>query len=188
MDIGCGKNAYLVRYLRSKGIEAEGIDPTIIDYEKFLISRVVGLPSSIPRENHSYDLVVTNSNPIFYLGLSSYRDLERKIAEENHEDPSEVNGRINRALVDSHLVILEAMRVLKRNGKFIIWPDADMIGDLGNLLEREGYKSEREKLPFNLAEIPRQREEQIKDKMRSLGMRTDFPAEILNYRTILSYK
>ena len=37
LDIGCGTSAYLVRYLRSRGIEAYGLDRNLVDHS-FLIS------------------------------------------------------------------------------------------------------------------------------------------------------
>ena len=65
LDIGCGETFELVKYLRLREINAEGLDPRIKEENEYLIS--MGLPKSskemgkkIPKPDNYYNLIFSH--------------------------------------------------------------------------------------------------------------------------------
>jgi hypothetical protein len=108
--LGCGDKAHLVRALRKKGVDAEGIDPYAPKGREFMKQKVFGVyPSSggIPREDDSYTWAFAHSFKPFYLGLAKDcgEDREKKDLE-----------------MEASFAFWEVLRVLKSGGKMIVHP------------------------------------------------------------------
>jgi SAM-dependent methyltransferase len=162
LDIGCGDKPKLVNYLRSLRIEADGIDSEIEVIFPFLMPQIVNSSNRIPKPNEYYDLVTAHSVSPLRIGFTSLR------YQENFDFSVEV------AQEEGVAIIHEAMRVLKREGRFVVWPSLDLIEEAAaSLLD---YEIKHENLP---EEINRVRREEF-------GKHQVPPC--LERRTVFSYK
>ena len=141
LDLGCGKEAHLVHYLRELGIDAEGIDPALSQKNSFLMKRAVTyspFKRPIPREAESYKLVLALGNPVIY-------DLNRAVeAMKAYAGYPRILGNLCRIpdkmdYLDSKFMIEESLRVLRSDGKMIIAPGLKDTSNLENLLENTDY-------------------------------------------------
>jgi hypothetical protein len=146
LDLGCGENPMLVRYLRRLGIDAEGIDavapeePGIIRQYittvKPVNSKVIPR-GAIPREDNTYGLVVANSNIVFRRGLSSLREKYR-IANLEADGEERIKLDLEEYRLKAGIMLLEALRVTKPGGMIRVYPSID--DDLTGLLAFQGCK------------------------------------------------
>jgi len=159
LDIGCGREARLVYYMRRKGVDAEGIDSEVEARESFLIARKITSiapgKGAIPRQDDSYDLVVACSNPVLDQAFTSFRELnKRRALKESLCDFEEVDRLYRENAIYATFIILEALRVLRKKGRFVCYPSLDKIdvsGLMGNCRrEVEGIEKMQKMLKANL--------------------------------------
>jgi len=127
LDIGCGSQMCLVKYLNKHGYSADGLDPELAHFGDGLMKqRITAIwpeRGCIPVPDETYDLVIAHQNPILNEGLSCLRDTEYlRLA--FGEDFERHMGIIDREAVS---LILEAMRVVKNTGAGVIYPNIDLL-------------------------------------------------------------
>ncbi|HLD04087.1 MAG TPA: hypothetical protein VJG90_00045 [Candidatus Nanoarchaeia archaeon] len=111
LDVGCGRNADLVNFLRNQGIEAEGIDGLVHNEDHLIQGWVLDL-KSIPRPSKNYGVVVTHMNPSLY-------DPRTDKNEKNAENFSWRAARI----------ILEMLRVVQQSGELRCFPSLKFLDE-----------------------------------------------------------
>jgi len=144
LDIGCGKSARLVRYLREYVIEAEGIDDEIWG-DTYTINRDW---RKIPREDGVYDVVVSHMALSILGSALRVDDAAGKITKNQRK-------HIQRWAEDLFLEgIREALRVMKPDGSFVYFPAS--FGSLRrkalDIVTSAGYCMEEEQVPISRAE------------------------------------
>jgi SAM-dependent methyltransferase len=152
LDVACG-NGDLVRYLRRKGIDAEGIDPAAPANSTHFMSKLIlesGERKGIPRPPRSYDLVVTFQNhPLnSYLGPPSgnNQELVSLINDEAFRD-SGAHEMFVKDCMAAQNMIHEMIRVVKPEGKIVIWPELSRIEEvMGFNLKMEGVAVSRQSI------------------------------------------
>jgi len=185
LDIGCGRDANLVYYLREQGIDAEGIDPCVNKPESFLMQQAVSgikpVSGSIPREDNSYDLIFANSNRKLVNALGGCRDYLIQNMREGLEE-EQIREIMNNSVMDSTFITLEGLRVLKQGGQFISYPGLLGINEVSIVGSILGLEAKVENFPvssnFSEASILRERilyednKKIMEDYIRSLECRT----------------
>lgn len=159
LDIGCGETFELVKYLRIRGINAEGLDPRIKEDSDYLMG--IGLPKGfkeagkiMPRPNNYYDLIFSHCMDYFYNKIYvSGSEEERKKIEWDKNLPGMVTS--------SGLAILESLRVLKHHSDLVIYPGMVFISSMQKTLEERGCSYEQQPLEEFKAEFIRQKYEGI---------------------------
>lgn len=134
LDIGCGSNPALVYWLRELGAEAEGVDHLVAKEEPFLMKRAVGASGSedgrIPRADGHYDLVLANLVSPLQYGLSNMRSLSQG----TWGEPTAEH------IVKATMIVLEGLRVLGPEGRFVCWPGFSRNEYLNPILAMSGYE------------------------------------------------
>ncbi len=134
LDIGCGEEARLVQYLWENGIEAEGIDPfakiNSPNIMKSKISQENPEVESIPRQDKRYHLILSHANFVLPMGLSTCRNLGAKMLAKKGEHPKNIGRRLDAVSLDAQWTVLEAMRTLKNQGRFVCYPGLTQIGEI----------------------------------------------------------
>ena len=181
LDIGCGETFELVKYLRLREINAEGLDPRIKEENEYLIS--MGLPKSskemgkkIPKPDNYYNLIFSHCMDHFYNLIDipgSEKDKQRRKFEKTLE---KTPGQLLR----SDLAILEAVRILKLGAEVIIYPGMHFISNMQNTLEEKGCSYEQQSLEEFKAEFIRQKYEGIYAWFEEPFKRGDY-----KYRTVI---
>ena len=164
LDIGCGDKPKLVYYLHSLGIEADGIDSEVKIMAPFLMLQTVNSSNTIPKPNEYYDLVVAHSVSPLRIGFTTLRYKEK------------FDFSIEVAQEEAVAIIHEAMRVLKRAGRFVVWPSLDLIEEAAPLLS--DYEIKHENLP----------EEKNRARREEFARRELWVPPCLEKRTVFSYK
>ncbi len=148
LDIGCGENFELVRFLRKMGINAEGLDPRIKENSEYLMG--VGLPKMLkeskkimPRSNNYYDMIVSHCMDHFYNRIYAPGDEP----ENSPESFKKKYGILIPKLTRSDFAVLEAVRVLKKKSDMVIFPGLTFIHNLQKTLEEEKCSLEQQPLP-----------------------------------------
>jgi len=127
LDIGCGSQMYLVKYLNKNGYSAEGLDPELSHFGNGLMKQKITATwperGCIPVPNETYDLVVVHQNPVLNGGLSCFRDTEylRLTCGGDFDRDMEIIDK------EATSLILEAMRVVKNTGAGVIYPNIDLL-------------------------------------------------------------
>ncbi len=143
LDIGCGKHAYLVRRLRTFGISAEGIDPELPEDTSFLMRQNA---SYIPRPDGYYDLAASH-NAHFKDGLELNQAAAIRLVGQAQADFQYLT-RCKEPMVRT---IYEALRVLKRGKRFIIWPTPRyLLAELREELLNKGVQISEERIEGNV--------------------------------------
>jgi hypothetical protein len=135
LDVGCGADARLVYFLRSVGVNAGGIDPCVTDKKPFLIrrriSRLAQDSRNIPRPDGFYDLVVSHSVPPLMVALTSNAEKYLiEVMEKNSKDFEKAFARVENSAIEATTIVVEAMRVLKGEGRYICYPGLDKIHEV----------------------------------------------------------
>ena len=134
LDIGCGSEARLVRYLRQNCVDAEGIDQ-FSSSDPYILNQII-FPTPIPRESGTYDLVVAHSLDIFDSGLTKYGQIQKRVERAagivslNLEDP----------VKSARFVLCESLRVLKTGGRLITRPALDIERLKGYEISKEDIR------------------------------------------------
>jgi hypothetical protein len=113
VDIGCGKDARLVRFLRNKGVLADGIDPLAKGNEDYLF-RTTG--SKTGKESDYYDLAVCHMAH-FKDGMLVNMHLIKCMVGEDAARQIYQNKK-----QEMYATTNEAIRILKPETRLIIWP------------------------------------------------------------------
>jgi len=150
LDIACG-NGSLVKTLREKGLDFEGIDEEAPDEAYFIRQNIYGMKpmrGSIPRADDSYGLVLSFQNIILNRGFTLGGVLR---------DPSLIGGsEIYREdhtdrLIKSQYIIYEGTRVLQPQERFVCYPQLKRIDDImGSLLRMQGIDFFHESVDRNV--------------------------------------
>lgn len=126
LDFGCGSGG-LVKFLVKNGIKAEGIDPDAPEGDNFMrqkVESIYPLEGSIPREEEVYDVVLSNSNNVFCLAFSNRIETSRRMAivrgMRDLTYLNEFDENIRYMEVEAHLMMMEALRVLKKGGGLFV--------------------------------------------------------------------
>ena len=115
LDVGCGRDARLVRYLRARGIQAYGIDPTVEGTEPYLIKQCA---SDISQPDRYYDLVVSHYAH-FKDGMESNKRVVIAIGGERCFSEN-YSSSMKPPMMKT---VREAVRLLKPGCRFVIWPE-----------------------------------------------------------------
>ncbi len=154
LDIGCGKEANLVYYLRKQGINTEGIDVRAPNDDGFLrqnITNIYPWDGSIMRGDNEYDAIFANSQNTLINALSDQKEASIKIASDSTGDDEFTMMMLEEDLkkmdVHAYATISEILRVLKPGGYFISSPDLNKLEEkMGKQLQ--GCRIEREPVAF----------------------------------------
>lgn len=162
LDLCCG-NGNLVDYFIQREILAEGLDPIAPKTKRFMKQRLVSISpyaGSIPREDESYDLVIANSPTPILTKFSDHGQALRNKAINltifNPVGSKRIQETIASAEIEGPAMILEALRVLKKGGKFICFNYLNKLEqELGPQLS-QGYTIEKQpaKCFHDLEQIP----------------------------------
>jgi hypothetical protein len=146
LDLGCGIDARLVKFLRARGIDAEGIDPLVAREENYLMK----LPNQtlfpqagfIPRQDEYYKLIISHMCTPIYTALSDYSEAYRKEGIAKRMSIYEINHTINFMQSLAISTVMEALRVLnKKQGKYICFPCLNHLDKLaGKKINDMGFK------------------------------------------------
>ena len=126
LDVGCGEEGQLVKTLLAMGFDAEGIDKEA-EHRPFLlkqnITNIHPWRGKVPREDSSYDLLVSHHNPLLNEQYSCFGEtyfLERIRKNRNDEE--------NRTIpIEARAILEESLRLMKPDGKMIVYPGIDTI-------------------------------------------------------------
>jgi hypothetical protein len=153
LDIGCGLDANLVEFLRTRGIEAEGIDPVVKADKPYLIrAPIYGLiqnEGAIPRPDNHYDLVLSHGNSTLRV-FTDFKDTDMKTFNEMAEDEAhDLEERLAfkrdnaRAFNDGCLcgvfMLAEMLRVVHPEGKVVCYPGFTKLSSSGLLINPKGF-------------------------------------------------
>jgi SAM-dependent methyltransferase len=131
LDIGCGDGS-LVEYLRKKGIDFEGMDASAPGEKYFIKQNVHGIHpmhGCIPRPDETYDLVVGFQNATINSGFLSLDDIEY-LSRHLYDDVKETH--VN-SVMNAQFIILETLRILKRGGRGIFYPEIERLEEIMGL-------------------------------------------------------
>ena len=157
LDVGCGKDAFLVRFLRGRGINAEGLDFRIQENakENFLITYCMpkGIKMAneiIPRPDNYYDLVISHCmddfyNPVYIPGSLKAREVEK--FEKTFNDSPMAH------LLRSEFAFIETMRVISCGGKGVIYPTPIFLPNMQATLKDRRCYLEQQSLDSETQEI-----------------------------------
>jgi SAM-dependent methyltransferase len=136
LDVACGDGS-MVKYLRSAGVNAEGMDSSAPASHPYFIKKdVTGMDKTkgIPRPDGSYDIVTTFQNTTINSAFE-FSDIMAKAA--IFEGRS--NEDLNSVHIEAQSTILEMVRVAKPGGKVMIFPFIPQIKEVMGL-SLSGYK------------------------------------------------
>ena len=114
LDVGCGRNANFVEYLRRRGIPADGIDPRVEKEADYLMHSDA---SSIPRPDRYYDFA-TATTVFFDYGTEASRYFLTALRGGTVASREEPQAR--KRMVGA---VREISRVLKTGSRPVIWPE-----------------------------------------------------------------
>ena len=146
LDVGCGMHSRLVRYLRKMMINAEGIDPSLLANEPYLMRQVA---ASIPRPENYYDFAASH-----IAHFKDGMDLNRLICYRLvGSEFAEVYAEKKPPMIDT---IRDVSRVIKLGSRFVIWPEPryllqearDEITGMGIDISTEPTNSQFSKIIF----------------------------------------
>lgn len=142
LDIGCGRSARLVRYLKERGIHAEGIDEEVWA-DQYTMKKDW---RKIPREDGSYDVVVSHM-ALSILGSA----LTVSVGKITKNEKKHLDRWAEDLFAGG---IKEVLRVMKRDGIFVYFPAS--YGPLRRRAEEivaaAGYYMEDECVPLSRPE------------------------------------
>lgn len=149
LDIGCGINAPMVEYLRSLGVDAEGVDQRELPSKPYLIQMRLGGTKKLPRQDQYYDLVLSHSFRPFNAGLSSVREkastpfMGQIRVETGEKDHSEEELKLEAAIA-----FAEVLRVIRPGGVLIATPQLDKLNNyFGFILGGPDYSVSTQDIP-----------------------------------------
>lgn len=139
IDIGCGRDANLVRYLRGKGVEAEGIDVELREENKY-IEQVKA--SRMRKRANRYDMAVSH-NAHFKDGMLS--DLYAVTILAGREA---AKAQYERNEVELVRIIDQTIKALKPGCSFVIWPaPLQLLYQINGYLGNKGVSIGNEEIP-----------------------------------------
>jgi len=168
LDVGCGPNGRFVHYLLGQGIFAEGLDRTVVEDIHFMN----GDCKRIPRADHSYDLVTFHMVQAFFKGRHDFfnKALEIVLAEgkrlrqhNKRELKESALRKMNRDYAAEKIKMIatidEAVRVLRPEGKIIVWPfPSKLVPDVQSSYEAKGVYLQKEGFTYMGPESPTTKE------------------------------
>jgi len=150
MDFGCSEG-HLVYHLRERGVDCDGIDLVAPDEDFFIQRNVTGIyPNTgcVPREDENYDLVVAFQNTSLNRAFTIGGEIR---------NPANFGG--SQADMDFHtdrimygqFTVLEALRILKRGGRAVFYPNLSKFRELmGLMLVNDNVEVTSETIPIEL--------------------------------------
>ncbi|MFH1053920.1 MAG: class I SAM-dependent methyltransferase [Candidatus Woesearchaeota archaeon] len=166
LDIGCGKDARLVYFLKRYGIFAEGIDPEVNKDTSFLMKANA---ESIPRPDCTYDRVFSHYAH-FKDGMDANREVVIRLIGEDRFQITQ--GQYVKTMIDT---TEEAIRVLKPGKDFVIWPMPRYFIDMNwRYFDQNQIEVRHEKVKNSLF------------KVDHILLKIDLPLEEFYYRTVLT--
>ncbi len=123
LDVGCGKEGALVSYLRSKGVEAEGLDLEAPEGHAHFIKARVKVPGElegIPRPDGHYSLMVSFQNTLFNdsFGIDATPSVSALLGEPNEQEKAYLLASRREAA----LLVGEMSRTLRPEGRIVVFP------------------------------------------------------------------
>ena len=163
LDIGCGADAKLVGFLRTRGVEAEGIDPLVKEERPYLIRAAVNsiLPGQggISRPDNHYDLVVSQGNStlrVFTDFIETDMAVFNRAAEVTAQE--DVGARVafkqdnqlarSNAYLYGVLMLSEMLRVVKPEGRIVIYPGFTKLSSTDQLINPKNLVMYRQSTGF----------------------------------------
>ena len=122
LDVGCGRKARTVFYLKQKEIDAEGVDLELAVQAPHLMQADVS--DRIPRQDNNYDFAYSNLS-VFKDGMASIQNAQTQICGYNFYE------NLKWPLL---YTLDEVMRVLKPGSSFAVWPFP------GYFVERDAWR------------------------------------------------
>jgi len=166
LDVACGRDPILVGALRALGVNAEGLDPDAPNMPFYMRQAIApGVP--IPRADNSYDQVICHHHP-FLSAEYSILGLTRFFAIYGSHGKLEAE--------QARATILESVRVVKPEGKIIIYPGLDELEKLADELDSLNVKRVLERVEGLRSE----------DAYISYGTSLESTASSFLFRTILT--
>ena len=165
LDACCGREAKLVEELRSRGLDAYGMDPCLQISKPYLEKRGVGVSydgtGSILGGNDKYSRVFTHGFNQLFAPFSGIVGLEKE----------QWGGKVG-----ASVILMELLRVTEAGGKIVCYPSICELNE--NSLGFEGnYKIKTEKLLTEFGRFARKlaREhdsKEISSMVNAIGSRT----------------
>jgi SAM-dependent methyltransferase len=128
LDFGCG-NGGLVAFLRSRGIEAEGIDPEAPEGVPYLMKRFVagtGEEAGIPRPDGHYSLITCFQVPPINIAFRK-PSVEEMLANSDEDGVSEeYRARLGTERSFGQALVQEMIRATAKGGSVVIFPEHTM--------------------------------------------------------------
>ena len=173
LDIGCGEEFMLVKYLHAKGINAEGLDPRIKQGNEYLMD--IGMPIGfkdktkiMPRPNNLYDLIISHCMDYFYNKI-------HVLGSEDERLSIEFDNTTSGVVLSSNFAIFEALRVLKSGAEMIVYPAITSIS-------RMQKEFEQRKCSFEQQPLGEEKVSQIKTKYWEIYSWFEEPIKRGDYR------
>jgi SAM-dependent methyltransferase len=125
LDLCCGDGT-LVKKLRELGIIAEGIDPSAPRGLDFFMCQPLSTTEHprIPRQDDTYDLVLSFQNPVFNVAF----------------DDTVCPYRQEEIIPEATQMIFEISRLLKSRGKAVLYPSLPSLKRAQPILNAAGLK------------------------------------------------
>jgi SAM-dependent methyltransferase len=143
LDIGCG-NGSLVEYLRSEGLDCEGVDKTAPKRPHFINHHITGINGNggIPRTDNTFDLVLAFQNSCLNYAFQSNSYFREDIEDLQQQRLSpEDKNLVAQELMDAQHIIYEGARVLRPGGRFMIYPNLPRLEEvMGPMLKIAGIE------------------------------------------------
>jgi hypothetical protein len=147
LDVGCGRNALFVQHMRASGLEAEGLDPEIVDELTGKPYLMKASADAIPRPDGYYGAAVSHMS-FFQSGMFLGFYITMAMKDDITDEPEYREYYRETIKPDLMKALGEIRRVLRSGSPFIINPAPTyFLRESGKELVAQGYR-------FSLGDVP----------------------------------